>query len=339
MKEFVKAVRENKLDEAKKLIERTTKTMGMLEEIPELETGEVGELKLRGYNTIEKVAKASLNSLEKIPILRKGRAFDVLEESRRIAEKNLKTLSGIGVDRAKNLLDHGYTSVDDLAEATESDLTEIPKIGIQSARKIIKSAQEKRKTIEDIPGVGQERGKKIREQGYDSLEKLANAPVSELEKISGIGLKNAKKIKKSAEEIVDKTLEDLSIIGPDRAKEIRNHGYSSIPDLAGTPPEELVQVPCLEEGKAKEVLDSAREIESMIQGYRRAMKGVVSSLDEKRDLTLARKIVDGEFKKDKLRDILEEMKTKAKQDFRLPDERGFSRAWADILKVVLDEAT
>ncbi|KXA89630.1 hypothetical protein AKJ57_05075 [candidate division MSBL1 archaeon SCGC-AAA259A05] len=339
MKEFVKAIRENKPDEAKELIEKITATMGELEEISELEPRGAEELKLRGYDTIEKLAGASLDKLEKIPILRKGRAFDVLKASQKIVKRKLRTLSGVGADRAKELLDFGYTSIEDLAKASESDLTGVPKIGIKSTKKIVKSAQEKQKTIEDIPGVGQERAEKIRSRGFDSLESLAKAPVSGLEEIPGIGSKSAKKIRKSAEEMVEKTIEDLPNIGPDRAKEIRSHGYGSIADLAGASLEELVKVPCLEKGKAKEVLDSGKELQGSIQGYRRAMEGTVSALDSERDLTLIRKIADGEFTEEKLEEIQKEMKTKATQDFRPSDERGFSEAWVDILEVILKEET
>lgn len=335
MKEFVEAIRKDDPERAEELIEEITAGLSELEEIPELSPREAEEIRIWGYNSIDKLAGASLDKLEKIPMLRKGRAFDVMDASREIVRKRLGKLPGVGPDRAEKLVKHGYTSMRDLAGASESDLSEIPKIGRKSAEVIIESARERQEGIEDLPGVGWKRAEEMRELGYESFESLAKVPEEELKKIEGVGEKTAGEIKKSAEERVGRTIEDLPGVGPDRAKEIRDHGFGSIQDLAGASLEDLIEVPCLKKGKAKMVLDSAGRLRDRIEGYRRALSGAISSLGQEGDLTLARKIANDEINREKMEEIRAEMEARATQEFRSPDERGFSEAWADILGLVL----
>lgn len=56
------------------------------------------------------------------------------------------------------------------------------------------------KEIEDLPGIGPTTGQKLREAGYDDIEKIATAEPHELADISGISVDNAKKAVEAAKQ-------------------------------------------------------------------------------------------------------------------------------------------
>lgn len=91
--------------------------------------------------------------------------------------------------------------------------------------------------------------------------------------------------------------------------------------------------------KAKEMLDKivqGNTENSVWEGYRRALEGMVTALESERELTLPRQIADGEIPKKELEGLKDEMAERASQEFRPPEERGSNAAWADVLQVILE---
>lgn len=74
------------------------------------------------------------------------------------------------------------------------------------------------------------------------------------------------------------------------------------------------------------------------EGYNRALKGIVESLESGEDLTLPRQLAGDKFSIEKIEDIKKEMEERASQEFRSDDERGYNSAWSDVLQVILEDA-
>lgn len=205
--------------------------------------------------------------------------------------------------------------------------------------KIIEEKEEDRweKDVEELSGLGPERVEKVKEHGYESIEDIAKASPEDLAEVPKIGEKSAQSILGSAYEEIESTLLELSGVGPDRAEEIRKHGFCSVESIANSTLEDLMEVHKVGEESAKKVLDSAEEIwdqEERIEGYRRALEGAVKSLRSDRVLTYSRKIADDRYSEDKIEDLKKEMEGRASHEFRPSDERGYCEAWADIFEAL-----
>ncbi|MBS3815135.1 MAG: hypothetical protein KGY45_01080 [Hadesarchaea archaeon] len=72
------------------------------------------------------------------------------------------------------------------------------------------------------------------------------------------------------------------------------------------------------------------------EGYHMALEGMVESLESGEELTLPRQIANDKYSKDRLEEISKEMENRATQEFRTPQEKGFNKAWADVLKVITE---
>ncbi|MEM2875301.1 MAG: DNA repair and recombination protein RadA [Candidatus Hadarchaeales archaeon] len=64
-------------------------------------------------------------------------------------------------------------------------------------------SEEKKRTIESLPGVGEAIAQKLRDAGYHSIESIAVATVAELQEAAELGEATAKKIIAAAREIAD----------------------------------------------------------------------------------------------------------------------------------------
>ncbi len=188
--------------------------------------------------------------------------------------------------------------------------------------------------IEELSGLGSERASRIREHGYESIESIAKASSEELIEVPKIGEKSAKSILESAHEEVENMLLELPRVGQDKAEKIRQAGYCSMEALANSSLEDLEEIPKVGKESAKEILNAARKMwgqEERIEGYRRALEGIVRALNSDRVLTYPRKIAEDRYSEERLKEFKEEMKDRASQEFRPPGERGYCEAWADIL--------
>ena len=64
-------------------------------------------------------------------------------------------------------------------------------------------AEELKRTIESLPGVGEATAEKLREAGYRTIESIAVASIAELHEAAEIGESQAKKIIAAAREIAE----------------------------------------------------------------------------------------------------------------------------------------
>lgn len=343
---FAKAIRKGDRDKARGLVEEVLKEKEMgeygpstdLKELPGIGSEEASEIEMYGYNSIEKLGSTSIEKLVKIPCLSGGKASDAQDSAREYLKDRLRSLPGAGSDRVEKLWEKGYYSLEDLAQSSIDDLVKVPKIGKKSAEKIVDSAKKKLKEeIEGLPGTGPDRAELLMDNGFISIEKLASADQSDLENLPKIG-------SKSSEDIIDAAQESFkeifsSVLEPSVSDEVWEYGYDSIESIAKASLEDLVLVPGLREGKAEETLEFARkylEESGKGIGYKQALNGVIVALDSDHELTLPQKIAEEKYSRDELEEIRDEMDTRADQDFRPEDEKGFSQAWADILEALLD---
>lgn len=93
--------------------------------------------------------------------------------------------------------------------------------------------------------------------------------------------------------------------------------------------------------KAEEMLDKIVQGDlkpGVWEGYRKALRGMVEALTSGDELTLPRQIAGDNFSIEKLKDIREEMRGRYSQNFRPEYERGFNKAWSDVLEVITEDA-
>ncbi len=74
------------------------------------------------------------------------------------------------------------------------------------------------------------------------------------------------------------------------------------------------------------------------EGYERALNGMSEALDSDDGLRLVNQIAEEKFSLKRLEKIREEMEERASQEFRPKDERGYNKAWSDVLKVMIEDA-
>lgn len=92
--------------------------------------------------------------------------------------------------------------------------------------------------------------------------------------------------------------------------------------------------------EAREMLDKIVQgemDEGMWRGYCRSLDGIMKALKSGEDLTLPRQLVEDEFSfedLDRLRDVVEK---RSSQNFRSKEERGFNAAWADVLRIIVED--
>jgi len=73
------------------------------------------------------------------------------------------------------------------------------------------------------------------------------------------------------------------------------------------------------------------------RGYRLALQGMVAALETGDELTLIRRIVDGKCPRENIQEFIRQTRDKISQEFRPEDERGFSKAWIDVLQIFLEK--
>lgn len=193
------------------------------------------------------------------------------------------------------------------------------------------------KKVEELLGVEHDKAAELEKAGYNSIKDIVKAGAEELSEISKIGRKSAEKIEKSAINEIEKEFLDLPGVGPDKAENIRKNGFYSIKDLAKASINEIAEVSKIGEKGAEKIINSAKEKldeEKKIEGYRRALEGILTTLDSDRVLTLSQKISKGKYSEEKLETIEKEMENRASHEFRPAKERGFNEAWRDVMEVL-----
>jgi len=158
-----------------------------------------------------------------------GWRIDVLSESKaeekfKAAYESLMKVPGVGEIIGGILIAEGIYSIEDLAETSAEDLSQVNGIGPEKANKIIEEArrildlygQEGREEeqeeitgqkssvgdIQGLPGVGEKLRANLESSGFKSIEDISQSTLEELKKVPGIGETLAQKILKSATEKV-----------------------------------------------------------------------------------------------------------------------------------------
>jgi DNA repair protein RadA len=171
--------------------------------------------------------------------------------------------------------------------------------------------------IEDIPGVGPTTAEKLREAGYETVEKIAHSSASELYELAEIGEATARKMikwcnsqtgsdasqtdaqKGSDDAGDDKILmnakrldiEDIPGVGPAIAEKLRDGGFLTIEGIATATPSTLSEAAEIGESTAKKMIKWCRE-QADIGGFKtgvevfqarllvKKLKALVPEIDE-----------------------------------------------------------
>jgi predicted flap endonuclease-1-like 5' DNA nuclease len=126
--------------------------------------------------------------------------------------------------------------------------------------------------VTEIAGVGEKTAMLLKDEGFDSIEKLSTATPEDLTKVRGIGPSTAKKliseanaIKADLEQLKKPTLDELQItdimgVGDKTAMLLKDGGYDSIAKLLETTPEELSKVRGIGVTTAKKLIYGANAL-------------------------------------------------------------------------------
>ncbi len=264
MEKFVKAVEEKNFKKARSLLRDIIGEKGDvekdIEDIPEVSSKLAEKIKNKGYDSLGKLANAPLDGLIKIPELAEGPAKKVYDLAQKRVLKEITELPGVGEGTAKEMINHGYTSLGDISRTTAEKLTQVPGIGKKGAEKMIQTARDKAVTkLENLPGVGAGTADKMREEGYTPLRYIADASIEELMQIPNIGKSGAEKIIEYASENPNRNIEDLPGVGGETAEEIRKHGFTAIQYIADSSVDELTKIPNIGKKGAEKIIECAEE--------------------------------------------------------------------------------
>lgn len=299
------------------------------------------EIRKQGYMSIEDIAKSSVKELTEIPKVGKKGAQKILDYAQEKAGEELEDLPGVGKETAEEMRKKGFTDMKYIASLSVQDLTRIPNIGEKGAKEILEYAKDNPMgKIKDLPGVGKETAEEIKRHGCTVMSCIVESSIEELTEIPNIGKKGAEKIIEFAKEKSGGMIEDLAEVNEKTANNLRNYGFSSIEEIARSSLDELVTIPGMGEGRAKEVKQSARDLAREVggdtQGYRRALKGLIEGLDDERSLSLSHKVADGKYNLEKLKEIRKEIDKKTSQTFRPPNEISYFEALSEFLDAVME---
>lgn len=148
------------------------------------------------------------------------------------------------------------------------------KIDIKSESKMEQISEEARQALKTIPKVGDVMAHLFYNEGYRSVEDLANADASDLARKAGVGLKTVEKIVAAAREMVPQpeatetapltdakalSLESLPGVAAKTVDLLKSHGFETVADVVDTTTEKLVEIPGVGPKKAEKLIASARQ--------------------------------------------------------------------------------
>ena len=149
------------------------------------------------------------------------------------------------------------------------------KIDIKSESRMEKQSEEMREALKTIPNVGDVMARVLYNEGYRSIEDIANADPEELARKAGVGRKNVEKIVASAREMlsmgdteekvppeVDRglPLDALPGVGSKTVDLLMSHGFETVADVANTTVEKLSHVPGVGQKKAEKLIHAGKEL-------------------------------------------------------------------------------
>lgn len=149
------------------------------------------------------------------------------------------------------------------------------KIDIKSESKMEKMSEEAREALKTIPNVGDVMAHLLYNEGYRSVDDVANADAEELARKAGISPKTVDKIVASAREMItipetaetapshdesELSLDNLPGIGTKTVALFKTHGIETVADIANAATEKLIEIPGVRQKKAEKLIESAREM-------------------------------------------------------------------------------
>ncbi len=151
------------------------------------------------------------------------------------------------------------------------------KIDIKSESKMEKLSEEIISQLKTIPGVGEMIARILYNEGFYSIEDVAEMDGAELGRICEIGEKKGEKIVEAARRMLgmeppdvdeekaerirrgDEPVERLPGIGPKTAQLLLEEGYQCIRDIFQAEPAELAKIPGISRKRAEEMIAAAKE--------------------------------------------------------------------------------
>lgn len=73
------------------------------------------------------------------------------------------------------------------------------------------------------------------------------------------------------------------------------------------------------------------------RGYLLALQGMVAALEAGGELSVVKRVVNGEYKQEQIAELVKSTREKLSLKFRPKDEQGFDTAWIEILREFLGE--
>ncbi len=149
------------------------------------------------------------------------------------------------------------------------------KIDIKSETKMEQMSEEAREALKTIPKVGDVMARLFYNEGYRSVEDIANADAEDLARKAGVGLKTLEKIVAAAREMVPEpeaeaagplseetqlSLESLPGVAAKTVSLLKSHGFEAVTDIANAAVEELIRVPGVGQKKAERLIESAKKL-------------------------------------------------------------------------------
>ncbi len=89
--------------------------------------------------------------------------------------------------------------------------------------------------------------------------------------------------------------------------------------------------------KASEIAETVPVVTDFDAGYKKALKGMVASVENKEVNSLFSKMVSGTLTKKSLEDHRRESRKMSSESFRPASERGYEKAWYDVLSIFLEK--
>lgn len=82
---------------------------------------------------------------------------------------------------------------------------------------------------------------------------------------------------------------------------------------------------------------NANPTDEFERGYLLALQGMASALESGGELSTINKILKKRYALEQVNDVVKDAKAKLSQKFRLEDERGFHKAWIDVIQELSGE--
>lgn len=87
--------------------------------------------------------------------------------------------------------------------------------------------------------------------------------------------------------------------------------------------------------KAAELLDTVKPETAYTRGYKKALSGIVAAVENSEMNSLFSKMLSGDITKKSMEERRRTSRTMAKDVFRPAFERGYEKAWYDVLSIFL----